>query len=160
MKDMFGDDFRLNKQANDCHGNSHHLISMKYMLSCLRFSVYILKLTCFAKSCPCDQNLIDSSAKLWQSSDRDAMDQVRIASTSHILEHSPDDEIEGEIVYLQFNLLKDSIAVKQRYGKGRHFLLSAFPFVMRRYQAVLVAILFYNCLLLQYYYVDQLSLCK
>jgi hypothetical protein len=86
-------------------------------------------LTYFVKSCLCDQNLIDSSAKLWQSSDRDAMDHVRIASSSHILEHSPDDEIEGEIVYLQSNLLKDSIAVKQRCGKGWHFLLCAFPFV-------------------------------
>jgi hypothetical protein len=101
------------------------------MISFLRFSVYILELTCFAKSCPRDHNLIDSSAKLGQSSDTAAMDQVHIAYSSHILEHSPDDEIEGEIVYLQSNLLKDVVAVKQRYGKGRRFCYVHFYLLCR-----------------------------
>ncbi|KAK3131904.1 hypothetical protein QOZ80_6AG0513210 [Eleusine coracana subsp. coracana] len=70
LKDLLGDDSRLNEQANGYH------------------------------------------VKLGQSSDRSAMD---ISNSSHILEHSPDDEIEGEIVYLQSNLLKDVGTVKQRY---------------------------------------------
>ncbi|XP_062233262.1 uncharacterized protein LOC133930603 isoform X3 [Phragmites australis] len=43
------------------------------------------------------------------------VDQVRKAKSSDILEHSPDDEIEGEIVYLQSCLLNDAVAMKQRY---------------------------------------------
>jgi hypothetical protein len=39
----------------------------------------------------------------------------------NILEHSPDDEIEGEIVYLQARLLENAAVLKHRYGKSISF---------------------------------------
>ncbi|OEL14014.1 Protein Jade-1 [Dichanthelium oligosanthes] len=44
-----------------------------------------------------------------------AVDQVCKAKSSDILEHSPDDEIEGEIVYLQSRLLNGVVSMKQIY---------------------------------------------
>jgi len=49
--------------------------------------------------------------------------QVPEAKSSDILEHSPDDEIEGEIVYLQSRLLNGVVSMKQRYGKGTFLFL-------------------------------------
>lgn len=51
------------------------------------------------------------------------MDQVQEAKSSDILELSPDDEIEGEIVYLQSRLLNGVVSMKQKYGKGTFLLL-------------------------------------
>jgi hypothetical protein len=53
--------------------------------------------------------------KLGQLADTAAMGQVPEAKSSDILEHSPDDEIEGEIVYLQSRLLNGVVSMKQRY---------------------------------------------
>lgn len=60
---------------------------------------------------PIDEDL----AKLGQLDDMAAVDQVCKAKLSYILEHSPDDEIEGEIVYLQSRLLNGVVPLKQRY---------------------------------------------
>lgn len=72
--------------------------------------------TCVEELCctPIDEDL----AKLGQLDDMAAVDQVCKAKLSYILEHSPDDEIEGEIVYLQSRLLNGVVPLKQRYGKG------------------------------------------
>ncbi|KAG2610278.1 hypothetical protein PVAP13_4KG179200 [Panicum virgatum] len=54
-------------------------------------------------------------AKLGQLADTADVGQVPEAKSSDILEHSPDDEIEGEIVYLQSRLLNGVVSMKQRY---------------------------------------------
>lgn len=43
--------------------------------------------------------------------------EVCKAQSSDTLKLSPDDEIEGEIVYLQSRLLDGVVSMKQRYGK-------------------------------------------
>ncbi|KAF8772708.1 hypothetical protein HU200_005676 [Digitaria exilis] len=57
----------------------------------------------------------DDLAKLGQLANTAAVDQVREAKSSDILELSPDDEIEGEIVYLQSRLLNGVVSMKQKY---------------------------------------------
>ncbi|KAL5199481.1 hypothetical protein ABZP36_020684 [Zizania latifolia] len=64
---------------------------------------------------PHDRNLGGSSTKLEQLADIAVADQISKAKSSGILEHSPNDEIEGEIVYLQSRLLNDIGDAKQRY---------------------------------------------
>ncbi|KAM3194407.1 hypothetical protein ACQJBY_070845 [Aegilops geniculata] len=66
-------------------------------------------------SYPHDQNLGGSPTKLEQLTDIVAVDQASKADSLGILEHSPHDEIEGEIVYLQSRLLNDVAAMNQRY---------------------------------------------
>jgi hypothetical protein len=66
----------------------------------------------------CCTPIADDLAKLGQLDDTAAVDQVGKEELSNILEHSPDDEIEGEIVYLQSRLLDGVVPLKQRYGKG------------------------------------------
>ncbi|KAJ1258529.1 hypothetical protein BS78_10G082300 [Paspalum vaginatum] len=62
------------------------------------------------------EDLGGSSASLGQLADIAALDQVFCkAKSSDILKHSPDDEIEGEIVYLQSRLLNGVVSMKQRY---------------------------------------------
>ncbi|XP_062228389.1 uncharacterized protein LOC133926457 isoform X1 [Phragmites australis] len=56
-----------------------------------------------------------SAAKLGLLADIAAVDQIHKTKSSGILEHSPDDEIEGEIVYLQSILFNDVVSMKQRY---------------------------------------------
>lgn len=73
-------------------------------------------------SCPShDQNLGGSSTNFEQLTDIVAVDQASKAESLGILEHSPHDEIEGEIVYLQSRLLNDVVAMNQRYGKATFF---------------------------------------
>ncbi|CAL5051735.1 unnamed protein product [Urochloa decumbens] len=60
---------------------------------------------------PSDEDLV----KPGQLADTAAVDQVSKAKSSGILEHSPDDELEGEIVYLQSRLLNGVVSMKQRY---------------------------------------------
>ncbi|KAL5225734.1 hypothetical protein ABZP36_012373 [Zizania latifolia] len=64
---------------------------------------------------PHDRNLGGSSTKLEQLADIAVADQIYKAKSSGILEHSPHDEIEGEIVYFQSRLLNDVGDAKQRY---------------------------------------------
>ena len=40
------------------------------------------------------------------------------ARSLKILEHSPDDEVEGEMVYLQSRLLDNAVVLKHGYGKS------------------------------------------
>lgn len=56
-----------------------------------------------------------SSIKLTETTD--VMDQVSRAKSLGILEHSPDDEVEGEMLYLQARLLDTAAFLKHRYGK-------------------------------------------
>ncbi|KAL6605990.1 hypothetical protein ACP70R_041643 [Stipagrostis hirtigluma subsp. patula] len=88
LQDLWGNNFKQNKQANGYHDGF---------------------------SCPHDQNLGGSAAKLGHLVDIAALDQVHKTKSSDIVEHSPDDEIEGEIVYLQSSLLTGVVAMKQRY---------------------------------------------
>jgi hypothetical protein len=67
---------------------------------------------------PHDQNLGDSSTKLERFTEIAAADQASKAELSDTLEHSPRDEIEGEIIYFQSRLLNDVVAKNQSYGKG------------------------------------------
>ncbi|KAM0918218.1 hypothetical protein ACQ4PT_008836 [Festuca glaucescens] len=64
---------------------------------------------------PHDQNLADLSTKLEQLTEIAAADQASKAESSDILEHSPRDEIEGEIIYFQSRLLNDVVSKNQRY---------------------------------------------
>ncbi|KAG0513376.1 hypothetical protein BDA96_10G096700 [Sorghum bicolor] len=66
-------------------------------------------------SCSLQDDLGGSSTKLGQLADKAALDQVCKAKSSDTLKHSPDDEIEGEIVYLQSRLLDGVVSMKQRY---------------------------------------------
>ncbi|CAN6164670.1 unnamed protein product [Urochloa humidicola] len=63
----------------------------------------------------CCSSSEEDLVKLRQLADTAAVDQVRKAKSTGILEHSPDDEIEGEIVYLQSRLLSSVVSMKQRY---------------------------------------------
>lgn len=47
-----------------------------------------------------------------------ASDQVFKAKSLKIIEHAPDDEVEGEMVYLQARLLDNAVVLKHRYGKN------------------------------------------
>lgn len=84
---------------------------------------------------PHDRIAGSSSTKLEQLADIAVADQVSKAKSSGILEHSPHDEIEGELLHLQSRLLDDVGGAKQRYGKGTFF-----PF--RFYQIFSIAVLF------------------
>ncbi|XP_071680737.1 uncharacterized protein [Lolium perenne] len=64
---------------------------------------------------PHDQNLADLSTKLEQLTEIAAADEASKAESSDILEHSPRDEIEGEIIYFQSRLLNDVVSKNQRY---------------------------------------------
>jgi hypothetical protein len=47
----------------------------------------------------------------------DVADQISKAKSLGILDHSPDDEVEGEMVFLQARLLDNAMVLKHRYGK-------------------------------------------
>ncbi|BAS96729.1 Os06g0209300, partial [Oryza sativa Japonica Group] len=64
---------------------------------------------------PHDRIAGSSSTKLEQLADIAVADQVSKAKSSGILEHSPHDEIEGELLHLQSRLLDDVGGAKQRY---------------------------------------------
>ncbi|GJM86971.1 hypothetical protein PR202_ga02880 [Eleusine coracana subsp. coracana] len=65
---------------------------------------------------------VESSQKLEDTIETTAADQVLNARSLKILEHSPDDEVEGDIVYLQARLLDNAVVLKHRYGKSIYFL--------------------------------------
>ena len=71
------------------------------------------------------------------------MGQIPEAKSSDILEHSPDDEIEGEIVYLQSRLLNGVLPMKQRYGKGTFLFFCELSFLMLKNQMVWVEVPFF-----------------
>jgi hypothetical protein len=56
-----------------------------------------------------------------------AMDEL-LTETIIYFVHSPDDEIEREIVYLQPRLLDGVISMKQRYGKFLFFMYIIIPY--------------------------------
>uniref|UniRef100_A0A0D9VLI5 PHD-type domain-containing protein n=1 Tax=Leersia perrieri TaxID=77586 RepID=A0A0D9VLI5_9ORYZ len=62
---------------------------------------------------PGEKNPVDSLIKLTETTS--VMDQVSEAKSLDILEHSPDDEVEGELVYLQARLLDTAAVLKDRY---------------------------------------------
>ncbi|XP_034575751.1 uncharacterized protein [Setaria viridis] len=69
-------------------------------------------------SCPSHEKIpVDSSEEHEDATDTAASDQVLKASSLEILEHAPDDEVEGEIVYLQARLLDNAVVLKHRYEK-------------------------------------------
>jgi hypothetical protein len=62
-------------------------------------------------SCPSHEKIpVDSSEE-----HEDAADK---ASYLEILEDAPDDEVEGEMVYLQARLLDNAVVLKHKYGKN------------------------------------------
>ncbi|XP_062220416.1 uncharacterized protein LOC133919884 [Phragmites australis] len=60
---------------------------------------------------------VDSLVKLEDTTETTATDQVLNSRSLKILEHSPDDEVEGEMVYLQARLLDNAFVLKHRYEK-------------------------------------------
>lgn len=62
---------------------------------------------------PDERRRVGSSIKLTETTD--VMDQVSRAKSLGILEHSPDDEVEGEMLYLQARLLDTAAFLKHRY---------------------------------------------
>ncbi|KAL6635194.1 hypothetical protein ACP70R_027865 [Stipagrostis hirtigluma subsp. patula] len=66
-------------------------------------------------SCPShDKTHVGPSLKL-EATGASVADQVSKAKSLKILEHSPDDEVEGEMVYLQSRLLDNAVDLKHRY---------------------------------------------
>ena len=70
-------------------------------------------------SCPHEKLPVDSPEKHEDATDTTASDKVLKAKSLRVLEHAPDDEVEGEMVYLQARLLDNAVVLKHRYGK--HF---------------------------------------
>ena len=60
---------------------------------------------------------VDSSIDLMETTEIDVADQVSKAKSLGILDDSPDDEVEGEMVFLQARLLDNAMVLKHRYGK-------------------------------------------
>lgn len=60
----------------------------------------------------------DSSVEVEGTADTTATGQVSKARSLKVLEHSPDDEVEGEMVYLQSRLVDNAVVLKHRYGKS------------------------------------------
>ena len=83
--------------------------------------------------CSLHDDLGGSSTKLGQLADKAALDQVCKAKSSDTLKHSPDDEIEGEIVYLQSRLLDGVVSMKQRYGKFFFVMYINIPYAAIQY---------------------------
>jgi hypothetical protein len=65
---------------------------------------------------------VESSLKFEDTIETTASDQVLNSRSLNILEHSPDDEVEGEIVYLQARLLENAAVLNHRYGKSISFV--------------------------------------
>jgi hypothetical protein len=65
---------------------------------------------------------VESSLKFEDTIETTAADQVLNSRSLNILEHSPDDEVEGEIVYLQARLLENAAVLNHRYGKSISFV--------------------------------------
>ncbi|KAJ1281194.1 hypothetical protein BS78_04G289000 [Paspalum vaginatum] len=59
----------------------------------------------------------DSSVELEDATRATASGQVLKENSLKIIEHSPDDEVEGEMVYLQSRLLDNAVVLKHRYEK-------------------------------------------
>ncbi|WVZ73483.1 hypothetical protein U9M48_021783 [Paspalum notatum var. saurae] len=60
---------------------------------------------------------VDSSVEHEDTAHATASGQVLKEKSLKILEHSPDDEVEGEMVYLQSRLLDNAVVLKHRYEK-------------------------------------------
>ncbi|KAM0926887.1 hypothetical protein ACQ4PT_003056 [Festuca glaucescens] len=58
---------------------------------------------------------VDSSIELMETTEIDVADQISKAKSLGILDHSPDDEVEGEMVFLQARLLDNAMVLKHRY---------------------------------------------
>ncbi|KAM0880887.1 hypothetical protein ACQ4PT_033289 [Festuca glaucescens] len=58
---------------------------------------------------------VDSSIELMETTEIDVSDQISKAKSLGILDHSPDDEVEGEMVFLQARLLDNAMVLKHRY---------------------------------------------
>uniref|UniRef100_A0ACD5ZEC8 Uncharacterized protein n=1 Tax=Avena sativa TaxID=4498 RepID=A0ACD5ZEC8_AVESA len=58
---------------------------------------------------------VDSSVELMETTEIDVADQISKAKSLGFLDHSPDDEVEGEMVFLQARLLDNAMVLKHRY---------------------------------------------
>ncbi|CAM0943875.1 unnamed protein product [Alopecurus aequalis] len=58
---------------------------------------------------------VDSSVELLETTEINVADQVSKAKSLGILDDSPDDEVEGEMVFLQARLLDNAMVLKHRY---------------------------------------------
>ncbi|CAO2047356.1 unnamed protein product [Urochloa humidicola] len=70
------------------------------------------------RSCPSQEKiLVDTLEEHEDATDTTASDQVLKAKSLKILEHAPDDEVEGEMIYLQARLLDSAAILKHRCEK-------------------------------------------
>jgi hypothetical protein len=69
-------------------------------------------------SCPHEKLPVDSFEEHEDATDTTTSDQVLKAKSMRVLEHAPDDEVEGEMVYLQARLLDNAVVLKHRCGKS------------------------------------------
>ena len=75
-------------------------------------------------ACPCcnQQSLSSACTNMNHTSDVGNLDELSKAKTMGLLELSPEDEVEGEILYLQARLLDNVVAVKNSCGEPPIFL--------------------------------------
>lgn len=125
------------KQKNgspECDGNISLIIYIDETLLVFDGSIFLfagqrekgmftMEATCSANSC--------YNHQAWQSSDMNGTltdgkgEQFVQARKMGILEFSPEDEVEGELLYFQNRLLDNAVAVKHRCG----LTLSLLPFI-------------------------------
>lgn len=82
-----------------------------------------LSLIDIGNSCPqcIKQGLPCSSTGTHCSLDGTKIDQFSKAKNMGLLELSPEDEVEGEIVYMQSMLLDNAMTLKHKYGEASFF---------------------------------------
>nr|CAB3448003.1 unnamed protein product [Digitaria exilis] len=68
-------------------------------------------------SFPSNEKIPVDSSEEHEGTPESASDQVSKAKSLKIIEHAPDDEVEGEMVYLQARLLDNAVFLKHRYEK-------------------------------------------
>jgi hypothetical protein len=92
---------------------------------------------------------VDSSIELMEA-EIDVEDQISKAKSLGILDHSPDDEVEGELVFLQARLLDNAMILKHRYGKFLfvHVFFVSLTLLLASFQnneTLLIPLLFVLC---------------
>ncbi|XP_074575453.1 uncharacterized protein LOC141831928 isoform X2 [Curcuma longa] len=109
--------FYLENGALDSFSNVHPLINMKLLQMRNSFKKTPGDPTYNGNSCPqcIKQGLLCSSTGTHCSLDGTKIDQISKTKNMGLLELSPEDEVEGEIVYFQSKLLDNAMTIKHKY---------------------------------------------
>ncbi|XP_008776606.1 uncharacterized protein LOC103696693 isoform X2 [Phoenix dactylifera] len=110
VKDFAKPDNKFDESFSVSH--IHPFIKKKLLQAQNHVKQKITEATSFA--CPCynQQSLSSTRTNMNHTSDVAILDELSKAKTMGILELSPEDEVEGEILYLQARLLDNAVAVK------------------------------------------------